>query len=48
VTPTLIKGKGGIFDVIVDGRLIFSKHQLHRFPDPGEVTRRIREMQKTD
>jgi len=48
VEPSLIKGKGGVFDVVVDGRLVFSKHQLHRFPDPGEVTGRIRELYELD
>jgi predicted Rdx family selenoprotein len=33
----LIKGGRGVFDVRVDGDLIFSKHQLGRFPNPGEV-----------
>lgn len=33
----LIKGSGGVFDVKVDGRLMFSKHELGRFPEPGEV-----------
>jgi len=33
----LIKGGGGIFDVHVDGVLAFSKHQVGRFPDEGEV-----------
>ena len=28
---------GGIFDVEVDGKRIYSKHQTHRFPNPGEV-----------
>jgi len=30
------EGKG-IFDVTKDGELIFSKYQLHRFPETGEV-----------
>jgi selT/selW/selH-like putative selenoprotein len=33
----LIKGSGGIFDVRVDGAMVFSKHNVGRFPDPGEV-----------
>ena len=33
----LIKGGGGIFDVRVDGDLVFSKFRVGRFPDPGEV-----------
>ena len=30
-------GGGGVFDVVVDGRLIFSKHEIGRFPEPGEI-----------
>jgi len=37
IRPALIKGGGGIFDVKVDGELIFSKKQAGRFPAPGEV-----------
>ena len=29
----LIEGAGGIFDVHVDGSLVFSKHQVGDFPD---------------
>jgi selenoprotein W-related protein len=32
----IAEGKG-IFDVKVDGQLIFSKYELGRFPEPGEV-----------
>jgi selenoprotein W-related protein len=38
----LIKGDGGVFEVEVDGRLVFSKRQMGRFPDPGEVARAIK------
>jgi selenoprotein W-related protein len=41
VEAELIRGKDGVFDVRVDGRLVFSKHQAHRFPDPGEVEQAI-------
>lgn len=37
-----MKGDGGIFDVEVDGRLVFSKHDEGRFPEPGEVVARMR------
>jgi hypothetical protein len=30
-----------VFDVKVDGRVVFSKFSLGRFPDPGEVVRSI-------
>lgn len=35
----LIAGSGGVFDVVVDRKLVFSKNETGRFPDPGEVTR---------
>jgi selT/selW/selH-like putative selenoprotein len=41
VEPRLIRGKGGIFDVKVDGETIFSKHDQGRFPEEGEVLERI-------
>jgi len=37
----LIRDKDGVFDVRVDGKLIFSKHELGRFPEPGEVEAKI-------
>lgn len=38
---TLVKGSGGVFDVEVEGKRVFSKHQEGRFPDPEEVIARI-------
>lgn len=38
----LVRGKDGVFEVEVDGDLVFSKRRLGRFPDPGEVARAIR------
>ena len=35
------EGKG-IFDVEVDGALIFSKYQVGRFPEEGEIAQLIR------
>ncbi len=37
VDPELIKGGGGNFDVVADGRLVFSKKQAGRFPEHAEV-----------
>jgi selenoprotein W-related protein len=37
----LIKGMGGIFDVRLDGTLVFSKKAVGRFPEPGEVERAL-------
>ncbi|MGB1678124.1 MAG: SelT/SelW/SelH family protein [Acidimicrobiales bacterium] len=44
VSLTLLPGDKGIFDVEVNGTLIFSKHTAGRFPEPGEVRS---ELQKT-
>jgi len=32
-----VRGSGGIFDVVVDGAKVYSKHATGRFPEPGEV-----------
>jgi len=32
-----------VFEVDVDGVRVFSKKSLDRFPEPGEVLRKIRE-----
>ena len=37
IKARLIKGSRGIFDVKVDGELVFSKHRVNRFPNDGEV-----------
>jgi selT/selW/selH-like putative selenoprotein len=42
VQPQLIEGSGGVFDVKVDGQLIFSKHDLGRFPQHDEIVTAIR------
>jgi len=38
---TLIPGGGGVFDVSVDGKLIFSKKSVGRFPEQGEIVRML-------
>lgn len=32
-----MRGGGGVFDVTLDGKLLFSKHKQDRFPEPGEI-----------
>jgi hypothetical protein len=32
-----VVGKPGQFDVVADGKLVFSKGSERRFPDPDEV-----------
>lgn len=37
VDVALIPGSGGVFDIKRDGELIFSKHELGRFPGKNEI-----------
>lgn len=39
VQVELDRGGGGVFDVFVDGDLVYSKADTGRFPDAGEVTK---------
>ena len=43
VSPKLVKGGGGVFDVVVNGRTIFSKHEAGRFPDDDEIVNLLKE-----
>jgi len=38
----LVPGDNGIFDVEVDGRRIYSKHETGRFPEHEEVLAELR------
>jgi selT/selW/selH-like putative selenoprotein len=42
IDPELTRGDRGVFDVTVDGKLLFSKHSMGRFPDDAEIVRAIR------
>jgi len=42
VEPKLVAGGNGVFDVIVDGKKVFSKHQVGRFPNPGEIVKALK------
>jgi len=44
---TLKPSSGGIFDITVDGELVFSKHQSGRFPEKDEVIRLVGERIRT-
>jgi len=41
VEPKLVKGHNGVFDVAVDGQLLFSKNRDGRFPTDTEVVARL-------
>jgi len=36
------KGKAGTYDVIVDGKLVFSKADTGRYPKPGEIVKLLK------
>ena len=38
----LVRGDRGIFDVVADGALIYSKHQTGRFPEDDEILGQLR------
>lgn len=43
VEITLLPKSGGIFEVLVDNQLIFSKKEMGRFPEKEEVSSIIRQ-----
>ena len=44
VDSTLVRGAAGAFNVIVDNRKIFSKHDEGRFPQESEIIESLREL----
>ena len=42
VEAKLIPGRNGIFDVIVNEVMVFSKYETGRFPKTGEVTSNLK------
>jgi len=38
-----VEGRGGIFDVAVNGRLVYSKKSTGRFPHPDEILGHLRD-----
>lgn len=45
---TLVTGAKGIFDVEVDGEMLYSKHATGRHAEPGEVLALFRERYARD
>ncbi len=41
IQPVLVKGRDGVFEVTLDGEVIFSKKANGRFPEPGEVASEV-------
>jgi selenoprotein W-related protein len=45
---SLVTGSKGVFDVVVDGRTLYSKHETGRHAEPLEVLTLFREQYATD
>jgi selenoprotein W-related protein len=43
-TLEIVPGKGGVFEVTVDGALVYSKKTSGRHAAPGEIEEAIRKM----
>ena len=46
VTASLQGGHGGVFDVTLDGKRVYSNDETYRFPSNEEVFNQIRAHQK--
>jgi selenoprotein W-related protein len=40
----MIEGRGGVFDVKVNGELVYSKHETGEFPEHAPLIRRIKQL----
>ncbi len=45
---TLVPGSGGIFEVTLGQRNLFSKERMTRFPEPGEVEEKLGKLFEAD
>ena len=46
ITANLKESSGGIFEVHIDGQVVYSNQTTHRFPTNEEIFKKIRERQK--
>ena len=42
IASRLIKGAGGVFEVTVDGELVYSKKATGRFPEHDEISYHVK------
>jgi selenoprotein W-related protein len=40
----LIPGEGGVFEIRLDGEMLFSRHKEGRFPESRELKQQVRDM----
>jgi selT/selW/selH-like putative selenoprotein len=43
VTVDLIEGSGGVFDISINGEIIFSRTREGRFPEADEILTKLQE-----
>ena len=43
ITAQVIPGSKGVYDIVVDGNIIYSKHQTKQFPDNDEIIKLIKQ-----
>lgn len=46
INVEVMRGSGGIFDVVIDGDKVFSKFEEHRFPKNDEILTEIANRKK--
>jgi selenoprotein W-related protein len=44
ITPELVPGSGGIYDITAGTQTVFSKHRTGRFPEHNEIIERLRQV----
>jgi len=44
VVAKFIESGGGVYEIVVNNNLIFSKKQLNRFPNKGEIVELIKRL----
>jgi predicted Rdx family selenoprotein len=44
LTSKLIPGSQGVYDIEVDAKILFSKHQTKQFPDNDEIIKLLKNM----
>jgi predicted Rdx family selenoprotein len=44
ITPELVPGSNGVYDIHAGDRTIFSKHGTKRFPDNSEIIEQLRRL----
>ena len=47
IDSQLVRGSGGIFDVTVDNKRIYSKHDTGTFPSEKEIVDQLKKMKKS-